>query len=204
MCSLTARALYVVGSAKFATPANRSSYLVKAIDKPLRLQTSSRNRPETHHADSTSQPTRLTLPALTTLPTNPTLSPRENSKTSTLPLMRRTPVIQTRQAKLRSGCFVLVSVVRMNRQHTILIWRLMKRVISMRLALRSDSPNSRPTIAQEYAALLADNPLLLPSPSEKVPHQDPDSRRSHLHRLAASTPNALVLLHMNVMRRTSS
>jgi hypothetical protein len=44
------------GSAKLATPIDRSSYLARPIDKLLRVLTSSRNRPGTQRADSTSQP----------------------------------------------------------------------------------------------------------------------------------------------------
>jgi hypothetical protein len=62
------------------------------------------------------------------------------------------------------------------------------RVISMRLGLRSASPNFRSAIAEEYAALQPKTPLLLPSPGGKMPRPNPDSRRSHHPRLAASTP----------------
>jgi hypothetical protein len=60
-------------SAKLATPVDRSSYLVRTIDKLLRLHTSFRNRLETQRADNTSQPTDPTDALI--LPISPPHSP---------------------------------------------------------------------------------------------------------------------------------
>jgi hypothetical protein len=46
------------------------------------------------------------------------------------------------------------------------------RLLTMRLALRAASPNSRQKIAEDYAALLAEDPLLLPPHGGKMPRQD--------------------------------
>jgi hypothetical protein len=50
----------IKGSAKLATPVDRSYYLARAIDKLLLLRTSPRTRPEAQRADKTSQPTDIT------------------------------------------------------------------------------------------------------------------------------------------------
>jgi hypothetical protein len=43
------------------------------------------------------------------------------------------------------------------------------RVLTTRLALRAATPNSRQKIAEEYVALLAEDPLLLPPHGGKMP-----------------------------------
>jgi hypothetical protein len=50
------------------------------------------------------------------------------------------------------------------------------RVLTMRLTLSAASLNSRQKIAEEYAALLAEDPLMLPPHGGKVPRQDPASK----------------------------
>jgi hypothetical protein len=62
------------------------------------------------------------------------------------------------------------------------------RVLAMRLALRAASPNSRQKIAEEYAALIAKDPLLLPPHGGKMPRQDHASKIPLLSRPAAFTP----------------
>jgi hypothetical protein len=79
------------------------------------------------------------------------------------------------------------------------------RVLTMHLALHAPSPNSRHKTTEDYAALLAEDPLLPPPRGGKVPRQDHASRSPPLSRLAASTapkPIAPGPRHMSMWRRT--
>jgi hypothetical protein len=62
------------------------------------------------------------------------------------------------------------------------------RVVSLRLALRSASPTSLHHLAEEYAGLLAEDPLMLPNPRGKMQRHDLDFSRSLVTRPTTPTP----------------
>jgi hypothetical protein len=65
-----------------------------------------------------------------------------------------------------------------------------QRVVSLRLALRTASPSSRQRLAEDYAALLAEDPLMLPALGGKMQRHDLDSGRptSSTHVLRSRSP----------------
>jgi hypothetical protein len=69
------------GSAKLATPVDRSSYLAHAIDKFIRQHSTARARPEMNPADSSTHPMNM-IPLMMTLTSlKPTSMPRDYMKT---------------------------------------------------------------------------------------------------------------------------
>jgi hypothetical protein len=66
-------------------------------------------------------------------------------------------------------------------------------VVSVQLALRSAFPFTRRQIAEEYAALLAKDPLLLPQPGGKIQRPDPYAKSSLPPRPAPFTPQRTLL-----------
>jgi hypothetical protein len=176
------------GSAKLIIPGDRSSYPARATNKLLGLRNSSGAHPEAIQADHT---TLYLYPAEyddnTEKPTanhllggehqtgqpldmvEDTLIPPSSVPNSRLPQPIEAPWPLICSTKCRPPYIPADSDATIDYE---------KRVVSVRLALRSVSPTSRQHLAEEYVALLADDPLLMPSSGGEKQRPDPDFRHS--------------------------